>query len=694
MTGGNFARHSRRLALAVGTILAGYAGAAGAMNWRFDNGTQLVWNTSISLGASWRAQGPDRDLYSRADGQLLGLMDGRGGSNTDSATLNYELGDRVSTPLKLISDLELRKGKFGALVRAKAWYDQALEGEEVRYGHQNNDYNGGRGGLNSRNPLQPFNPCPGASTWVPGPPPTPGATPLCAPGTWPTAELSDDGFEDLQKFSGVYLLDAYAYGGFEIGDSDLQLRLGRQVVNWGESVFIQGVNQSNPVDVTSLRRPGTEIKEVLLPVAMVYANWGFSLGSIEAYYQVQWDNSPIDSCGTYWGPAEGLISARTAGCLSTASIGGQSNPVAQATGYSFSALKGREASDSGQYGVAFRFPVDALDTEFGLYAINTHAKIPVISARMGTHPSAPVAGPAALPFPIFNPAANGGLGGWFSGVAAGAPQYRFLNPADLHRTLAAAGGTGITPAGGFWEYPEDIQIFGLSAATELGGWSVAAELSYQADVPVQINGNDLLQAALLGAGPYGAEGRATVTDGEGTELRGYERFDKTQFQVNTVKTFSGVLGSQSMLLIGEVGLQSNDVPDFKNPDNVRYGRAFIYGAGPHPTYPANNPQPDGRRNDGYVTDFAWGYRVRARLNYDGLAGGALSVSPSIVWNHDVEGVAMDGQFLEDRQTLGLGLGFTYAKKYTFDLGYTWYADSAFNPLMDRDYYSATVGVTF
>jgi hypothetical protein len=668
--------------MAIGVALAGSAVTASAAQWRYDNGVQLVWNTTISVGTNWRAGNPSNELYSRVDGQLLGLKDGLGGSNTDSATLNYGEGDRFSTPLKLVTDLELRKGDFGGLVRVKAWYDQSLEGEKVRYGHQNNDYNGGRGGLNSRPPLLPYNPCPGATQII-------GGQPFCAPGTWPKAELSDDGFEDLQKFSGVYLLDAYAYGSFEVGDSDLQLRLGRQVVNWGESVFIQGVNQINPIDVTALRRPGTEVKEVLLPVLMAYANWGFGFGSLEAFYQFQWDNSPIDSCGMYWGPAEGLISADTAGCLSTASIGGASNPVAQARGFSFSALKGREASDSGQFGLALRFPVEALDTEFGLYGMNIHARVPVISARMGTRPTGPVSSPG-LPFPIYNPAANGGLGGWFSAVVGGAPQFAFLSPADFHRTLAAAGGTSVTPAGGFWEYPEDIQIYGLSATTTLFGWSVAAEASYQADVPVQINGNDLLQAALLGSGPYGAAGRAAVAQGLGAELAGYDRFDKTQFQVNTVKTYSNVLGAESLLLVAEVGLQSNDVPDFEEAGNLRYGRAFIYGVGGA----AANPQPDGRKIDGYITDLAWGYRVRARLDYDGAFDGAIRVSPSVVWNHDVDGVAMDGQFIEDRQTLGLGLGFNYAKKYTLDLGYTWYADSAYNPLMDRDYYSASFSVTF
>ena len=146
MTACNSIRHPSRLAAAIGTVLAGYAGVAGAVQWRFDEGTQLIWNTSISVGASWRAQNPSKELYSRVDGQLLGKKGGLGGSNTDSATLNYALGDRFSTPLKLVTDLEVRKDKFGALVRVKAWYDEALEDEDVRYGHQNNDYNGGRGG--------------------------------------------------------------------------------------------------------------------------------------------------------------------------------------------------------------------------------------------------------------------------------------------------------------------------------------------------------------------------------------------------------------------------------------------------------------------------------------------------------------------------------------------------------------------
>lgn len=70
--------------------------------------------------------------------------------------------------------------------------------------------------------------------------------------------MSDKGFDPLAKFDGVHLLDAYAYTEFDVG-APLQIRVGRQAINWGESLFIQGVNQLAPLDLIALRKAGTEI---------------------------------------------------------------------------------------------------------------------------------------------------------------------------------------------------------------------------------------------------------------------------------------------------------------------------------------------------------------------------------------------------------------------------------------------------
>jgi hypothetical protein len=169
-----------------------------------------------------------------------------------------------------------------------------------------------------------------------------------------------------------------------------------------------------------------------------------------------------------------------------------------------------------------------------------------------------------------------------------------------------------------------------------------------------------------------------------------------------------------------VGAQSNDVPDY-TLGTVRYGRGFMFGFGsneqlalnpataltggntcsptlvnapipiPNPVY---NPQPHGCRNDGYVTDFSWGYRVRLSMDYNSVFNTGVTVTPSVFWLQDVDGVSMDSTFNEGREQLGLGLKFNLNKKYTLEANYVTYANADFDPLGDRDYYSVSASVTF
>ncbi|HCO59630.1 MAG TPA: hypothetical protein DIT58_05500, partial [Porticoccaceae bacterium] len=50
------------------------------------------------------------------------------------------------------------------------------------------------------------------------------------------------------------------------------LRVGKQVVNWGESNIMGGGLSTviNPSDLAKTTTPGTEVKERLLPQEMVY----------------------------------------------------------------------------------------------------------------------------------------------------------------------------------------------------------------------------------------------------------------------------------------------------------------------------------------------------------------------------------------------------------------------------------------
>lgn len=590
-------------------VAMAFSNGAYALDFQFGDGWQGNWSSSLSLGTSWRAQGQDSALYGRDNGAVRGRANSTGNNTIDEGNLNYDKGDRFSTQLKFLTEVELKKGTMGAFVRGKAWYDYALKDENVRLGSQNNGYRSNK-------------------------------------------PLSDRGFERLNKFSGTYLLDAYVYDTFEVADNPLQLRVGRQVVNWGESLFIQGINQINPIDVPSFRKPGVQVKEVFLPVPIVHANQGLGdLGSLEFFYQWQWKNTPIEAgCGNYWSVAGGSIGRSPNRCHNAVSIAG-SSAFGYDNGLFVSTVDASKPSDSGQFGMAFRTYLEALDAELGVYAMKIHSRTPVISLQFGDR---------------------------------------------------ADKGSGV-PFAAQWEYPEDIKIYGVSMATNVAGWSVAGELSHSKDVPAQVDGNDLLLGGLgatgfivpgvsIPFGPYGTDTfSAAAVNGY---LPGYVRTDKTQLQLNAIKVGRGILGAQQYLFIGELGMQWNDLSS-----RLRYNRAFIFGPGPDATYGAPcealNISKEGCRNKGYTTDFAWGYRAKLELTYNNIFDSGVTFYPSAYWSHDVEGWSVDGQFAEDRMALALGARFSYAKKYNLELNAVRYNRNAdYDPLRDRGFYSATFSMSF
>lgn len=80
--------------------------------------------------------------------------------------------------------------------------------------------------------------------------------------------LSDNA--DAAVIADIDMLDFYLDVNSSIGDSPLLIRIGRQVINWGEATFILGGNSTfNSIDVGAIRRPGAEIKEALLPIEAV-----------------------------------------------------------------------------------------------------------------------------------------------------------------------------------------------------------------------------------------------------------------------------------------------------------------------------------------------------------------------------------------------------------------------------------------
>ena len=115
-----------------------------------------------------------------------------------------------------------------------------------------------------------------------------------------TDGLADDARDDL-RFK-ARLLDLWVSKGFSIGDQQARVRVGNQVISWGESLFLPGgINSTNAIDVMRLSQPGTQLKEVFLPapIASVASGLGHGLNA-EAYVQTRWNGNYFPPTGSYW----------------------------------------------------------------------------------------------------------------------------------------------------------------------------------------------------------------------------------------------------------------------------------------------------------------------------------------------------------------------------------------------------------
>ena len=580
--------HQVRRTTIAALVCALCAGQALAYNTELEDGTKLISTTSISWGGQWRANDALAPLYGPAYGGVSGS------SGNDDGNLNYKKHDMVSNVVKLVADVELKKDNYGGLVRAKAWYDYNWEKKSVPHGNSVNGY-------------------------APGP-------------------LSDKGFAREAQFSGVALLDAYVYRNFHLENSDLSVRVGKQVLNWGESTFFQGINTTSPLDVPALRRPGAQVKEGLIPVETAYFNWtpNKNLPSLEGFYQWKFRPFVIDGCGTYFSSADLGIDNT---CIASANLG----PALAAPdnfGFSMQHVPNRLAKNSGQYGLATHYQVESIDTQLGAYATNLHSGIPIFSA--------------------------------------------FTSDGALHPGL-----TQLTNLKYMFEYPEDVKRYGLTLATTFtSGWSLGMELSHSPNLPAQINGVDMFWAAVgSGLGPLGPQYFGAA---DNTAMRGYNRVAQSQLLVNTMKLLPPMLGASGGMFLAEFGYQHASIADPNSPGAVRYGRSFNYGANIGPICPSTVPGQCS--NDGYATPNSYGYRLYGQLNFNTEMG--ITVKPGVYFAHDLKGWSVDGQLNEKRQMLGLALRLERAALWA-EITYIGFNRSAtYDDGRDRAFYGLSAGYSF
>lgn len=594
---GIFQPKSLALAVALGTAAPAYA-----VNFNIGE-IEGQFDSAMSIGASWSMADRDMDLVGAANG-------GTGFTQTgDDGRLNFKKGETFSKIFKGVHDLELRYRDSGAFVRGKYWYDFELKDESRLF-----------------------------------------------------KDISDSNRKEAAQSSGAQILDAFVYHNYAVGDLPGTVRLGKQVVSWGESTFIgNSINSINPLDAAAFRRPGAEIKEGLIPVNMFYLSQSLSDRlSMEAFYQLEWDQTIADNCGTFFSSADVVQD----GCDTNYNILGPFS-AAQAAGLRLAGLTvtdeglmvprggDRDARDSGQFGLALRWLGDA--AEYGAYFMNYHSRTPNLSMKNTSSPTV--------------------IGGALANAAA--------NPALAQALLLGNGEY-------FLEYPEDIRLYGLSFSTTLPtGTAWSGEVSYRPNMPIQINTTDVtgrlalsfVEALLAGGNPSAQAG---------AETHGYNRKEVTQLQTTFTHFFDQVLGAGRVTLVGEIGYAH--VGGLESRRDVRYGRDAIYGS-PAGTQASNLASEARYGWDGFVTANSWGYRLRAIADYNNVFAG-INFKPNLSFSHDVDGYGPNGLFNEGSKAVSIGLDAEYQNMYTASLSYTDFFGGDYNTLVDRDFLAFSVGVNF
>ncbi|MEH6812558.1 MAG: DUF1302 family protein, partial [Motiliproteus sp.] len=170
----------------------------------------------------------------------------------------------------------------------------------------------------------------------------------------------------------IRILDLFVEKGYEIGDQFGRVRIGNQVLNWGESLFhFGGINYAtNPVDIQSAVLPGGQIKEILIPVPMITVNQGLTDElSVEAYYQFKHEGHRFLPAGTYW---------------STSDLLGPGNILTDNDALGTVGVE--DEPDSAQYGFTLQFQGEDSSTAYGFYYARYNEKFPWV--RWSTTPSA------------------------------------------------------------------------------------------------------------------------------------------------------------------------------------------------------------------------------------------------------------------------------------------------------------------
>lgn len=326
----------------------------------------IRWDNSVRLNLATRVESRDDKIGNSA--------------LSDEGTYSFDKGDMVAKRFDLLSEFDVvYKKRFGGRVSATAWYDAAY------------------GGASRSNPNAPL-------TNIPS---------YIGKQYSPTVKR-------LYRGGTGEIMDAFVFGGIDVGDVPVQAKLGRHTVYWGESLFLGGNLHSvayaqSPLDLQKgFATPGTEAKELFRPLNQVslQAQVTDTL-SLAAQAMLEWEPSRYPEGGTFYGPVDFVFNGPDRQFVSAGLGFASRGPAA-------------EPKQRGEWGLSARWSPAWLDGTMGLYYRNFADKLPQVL---------------------------------LTAVGPNVSKYNMI-------------------------YADNIELFGLSLAKSIGGISVGAEVSTRHNTPL------------------------------------------------------------------------------------------------------------------------------------------------------------------------------------------------------------------
>ena len=358
----------KKTAIATGIMASAMMASFSAQAFDFNIGSgedivEMEWNNHLTYGAMMRLESPsDENTTSRAPaGGQTGMFktvfaDPLNGdfrpvanpmynpnffaeaaqsgriNNSNDGNQNFSKNSLVQNRISVISELSMNYKNFGAFVRGRAWYDDVYQNREP-------------------------------TSWDP-----------VAGGYNHTDGMNSEWRDETKDYLGsqAEILDAYVFGSW-VGSNPGSVKIGKQVINWGESMaFANSVNSAiNPADANAGTRAGVDLKEVFMPTESVYLQMALTQKiSMQAFYQWKHRGTEVLASGSFFSETD-MLGRGGSEMWAGANLIAHDDRTA-------------EVEDGGQYGLAIQYFTDS-GTEYGLYYVNAHDKAPSLQSMGATY---------------------------------------------------------------------------------------------------------------------------------------------------------------------------------------------------------------------------------------------------------------------------------------------------------------------